>query len=73
MSSQPTSIFQEVLDTVESLSESQQEDLIDIIQHRLREHRRDLFAENVREGKKEYDKGEGKKGTVDELMRNLLK
>jgi hypothetical protein len=63
--------FQEVLDIVESLPEYQQEDLIDIIRRRLIEQRRDKLAESIREAKEEYARGEVKKGTVDDLMKEL--
>jgi len=71
MDSQQTMIFQKALDVVESLPEYQQEHLIDIIRHRLIEHRRELLAENIREARKEYARGEVKKGTVDDLMKEL--
>ena len=63
--------FQEVLDIVESLPEYQQEDLIDIIRRRLIEQRRDKVAESIREAKEEYARGDVKKGTVDDLMKEL--
>ena len=63
--------FQEVLDIVESLPEYQQEDLIDIIRRRLIEQRRDKLAESIREAKEEYARGAVKKGTVDDLMKEL--
>lgn len=71
MSSRQTVAFQEVLDVIESLPEYQQEDLIDIVQHRLIEHRRELLAENIKEARKKYARGEVKKGTVDNLMKEL--
>ncbi|MBT9143554.1 MAG: hypothetical protein DDT32_01869 [Syntrophomonadaceae bacterium] len=71
MSSGQTITFQEALDIVESLPEYQQESLIDIVQHRLIEHRRELLAKNIREAREEYSRGEVKKGTVDDLMREI--
>ncbi len=47
MSNQRTITFQEALDIVESLPTHQQESLIDILQHRLIEHRRELLAKNI--------------------------
>ena len=64
--------FQEVLDIVESLPEYQQEDLVDIIRRRLIEQRRDRLANSIREAREEYARGEVKKGTVDDLMKELL-
>lgn len=63
--------FKEVLDIVESLPEYQQEDLVDIIRRRLMEQRRDRLADNVREAREEYARGEVKRGTVDDLMKEL--
>ena len=63
--------FQEALEIIESLPEYQQEDLIDIIWHRLIEQKRDLIALHIKEAREEYVKGEVKKGTIDDLMREL--
>jgi hypothetical protein len=63
--------FQEVLDIVESLPEYQQEDLVDIIRRRLIEQRRDRLADSIREAREEYAGGEVKRGTVDDLMKEL--
>ena len=63
--------FQEVLDIVESLPEYQQEDLVDIIRRRLIEQRRDRLADRIREAREEYARGEVKKGTVDDLMKEF--
>ena len=63
--------FQEALDIVESLPDSQQEDLINIIRRRLIEQRRNLLADRVKEAKEEYARGEVKKGSVDDLMKDL--
>lgn len=71
MSGRQTIAFQEALDVIESLPEYQQEDLVDIVQHRIIEHRRELLAENIKEARKEYARGEVKKGTVDDLMKEL--
>jgi hypothetical protein len=73
MSSQRSVTFQEALEIIESLPEYQQEDLIEIIRQRLIEHKRELLASNISEAKEEYAKGEVKKGTVDDLMRDLSK
>lgn len=71
MSNRQAVTFQEALDLIESLPEYQQEDIIDIIRHRIIEHRRESLAENIREAKEEYAQGEVKKGTVDDLMQEL--
>ena len=71
MSSQPTGTFQEVLDIIESLPEHQQEDLINIIQRRRLERRRELLAESIKEARAEYARGEVIRGTVDKLMQEI--
>ena len=64
--------FYEVLEIVEMLPEEEQETLLDIIQRRLREHRRERIAQNVTKAREEYAKGEIRKGTVDELMEEIM-
>lgn len=71
MSSRQTATFQEALDIVESLPEYQQEDLINIIQRRRLERRRELLAERIKEARAEYARGEVTRGTVDGLMKEL--
>ncbi|MBU1628382.1 hypothetical protein KKB18_13520 [bacterium] len=51
MSIQQTVTFQGAIDVIESLPEYQQESLIDILQRRLMEHRRELLAENIKEAR----------------------
>jgi len=63
--------FQEAIEIIESLPEYQQEDLIDIIRHRLTEQRRQQLASNIKEARAEYARGEIKKGTVDDLMKEF--
>lgn len=65
--------FQEVLDIVESLPIEQQETIIEIVNHRLIEERRNLLAQNIQEAKEEFARGEIRKGTVDDLMKEVLK
>lgn len=73
MSSHKTITFQEALDIVESLPEYQQEDIINIIRHRLIEHKRELLAKNIKEAREEYARGDVKKGRVNDLMKELSK
>ena len=65
--------FQKALDIVESLPEYQQEDLINIIKRRLIEQRRNLLADSVKGAREEYARGEVKRGSVDDLMKELSK
>ncbi len=71
MSPRNTTTFQEALDVIESLPETQQEDLINLIRRRLVEQRREKIIKGVREARREYASGEVKKGSLDDLMRDL--
>ena len=68
MSGQQTVTFQEALDIIESLPESQQDDLMKILQRRRLDRRRELLAERIQEARAEYTRGEFTQSTVDELM-----
>ena len=63
--------FQDIIEIVESLPEQQQEDLIEIIRNRLLENKRESLAKKIRRAKKEYNRGEIKKGSVDHLLKDL--
>jgi hypothetical protein len=65
--------FDEVLDLVESLTDEQKESLIEIVRNRLIEERREKLAASIREARKEYQRGEAKQGSVDDLMDDLSK
>ena len=63
--------FERVLEDVEALPEIQREHLIEVVQHRLVELRRDEIARNIREAKKEYRAGTVRKGRLNDLMKDL--
>ena len=64
-----TITFNDALEIVESLHEGQRESLIEIVKNRLIEERRDRLAQNIKEAREEYARGDIRKGTVDDLMR----
>jgi len=68
-----TITFQEALEVVESLSEYQQESRLDIIRHRLVDHRRQLLVERIKRARQEYARGEVVKGSVADLMKEVSK
>ena len=51
------------------MPEGQRESLIEIVKNRLIEERRDRLAQNIKEAREEYARGDIRKGTVDDLMR----
>lgn len=63
--------FKEALEPVESLSEEERLALVEIVKRRLVERRRDEIAESVREAREDYARGEVRKGTADDLLREL--
>lgn len=71
MTNQQTVTFQEALEIVESLPDNQQEDLIDILQSRRTERRREQLAERIKEGREEYAKGEITRGSVEDFLKEI--
>ena len=63
--------FNAVLEIIESLPEEQRESLIEIVKNRLIEERRDRLAKSINEAKEEYARGNFRKGTLDDLMREI--
>jgi hypothetical protein len=71
MSTPQTVSFQEALDIVESLPEDQQETLVAVVRHRLVEHTRDVLSKHIEEAREELNRGDVRRGTVDDLMKEL--
>ncbi|ETX03491.1 hypothetical protein [Candidatus Entotheonella palauensis] len=71
MASQPAVTLQDALEVVEALPETLQEDLIRILQHRHEERCRDVLAEHIQTARAEYNRGEVRRGTVDDLMKEI--
>ena len=65
--------FNDAIGIVESLPENQRKSLIETISNRLIEERRDKLAQSIKKAKEEYARGEIKRGTVDDLMREISK
>ena len=71
MSSRRKVTFQDVLDMIESLPEEQQENLITIIRRRLIEHKKEVLAERINQAREEYRLGKVRRGSVDDLMKEI--
>jgi hypothetical protein len=63
--------FDALLDTVSALPPERQETLIDLVR-RLSERRRDEIAQNAVEARALFASGKLPRGTVDELMTDIL-
>jgi len=66
-----TSRFQEIIDMIESLPYDDQEILIDIISKRLAQYRRAKLLKEISESLDAYERGDVRRGTVDEFMEDL--
>jgi len=66
-----TATFDEVLDIIESFPEDQRESIVEIVKQRLVEERRGQLAQTVKEAREEYARGEVRRGTVDDLIREI--
>jgi ribosome recycling factor len=66
-----TATFDEALDIIESFPEDQRESIIEIVKRRLTEERREQLAQIIKEAREEYARGEVRRGTVDDLIREI--
>ena len=67
-----TTTFDEALDIIESFPEEQRESIVEIVKRRLTEERRERLAKTVKEARQEYARGEVRRGTVDDLIREIV-
>ncbi len=67
-----TTTFDEALDIIESFPEEQRESIVEIVKRRLTEERRERLAQTVKEARQEYALGEVRRGTVDDLIREIV-
>jgi hypothetical protein len=65
--------FNSILELVESLTEDEQKTLIDLVNKRRIERKRDQIAANIINSTKEYEQGNVFRGTADEVMAELMK
>lgn len=66
-----SSRFQETIEMVEALPPDDRLLLIEIIRRRLIEHRRRGLSAEVSEARQAHERGEVRRGTVAELMKEL--
>jgi len=65
------SIINEVLQVIDKMSLEQQALVIEILENRYREKRREEIAKNAKQTLREYKMGLTKKGTVADLIKDL--
>jgi hypothetical protein len=68
---QKTSSFQQVIETIEALPLDDQITLIELMQNRLKQQKRQTLLQQVAEAEQDYTAGNVKRGTVADLMAEL--
>jgi hypothetical protein len=68
---QSSSVFQQAIDTIESLPLETQEALISVVQNRLREKRRSILMEAVTDSENAYVAGDVRRGSAADLLAEL--
>jgi hypothetical protein len=68
-----TSLFDQAIETVESLSPEEQEMLVEIIHQRLIQQRRKELAKEIQTARESYQAGHVRHGNVSELMAEISK
>ena len=69
---QNTTAFVDLLDAADRLSLDEQETLVEILQRRMVEHRREELAKEIQEAEREYQAGRCRPVTPEELMGEVL-
>jgi hypothetical protein len=64
--------FAEVLETIENFTVDEKETLVDILRHRLRENKRQQIVKSVKESRREFEKGNLKPTSADEIIKEIL-
>ena len=64
--------FGEILEEADRLPLEDQETLIEVLQRRMRDRRRAELAKDIQEAQEEFQKGNCRPATADELMREIL-
>jgi hypothetical protein len=65
--------FQDALELIESLSEDERQSLVEIVNRRLVEQRREELAQNIVEAREDHKRGKVRRGAVEDLLRDLRK
>ena len=63
--------FADVIESVATLSLDEQEDLVSIVQRRLREQRRAELVRTVETARKEFSRGRSRPELSEEIMRKI--
>ena len=64
--------FAQVLDSAANLAVEEQESLVEVLQHRLAEHRRAELAAAVKAARREFKEGRCRPATPAQIVKRLL-
>ena len=64
--------YGQVIDSIEALPDEQQESLLELVQRRLAERRRQALIKSVQEARKEFKSGKLRPASPAEIMRKVL-
>jgi hypothetical protein len=64
--------FAELLDAVDELPFEEQAELVEIVQRRLIEHRRDEIAQEIQEARHDLQAGRCHPSSPDEILRDIF-
>ncbi len=67
-----TTTFGEILEAADQLTLEEQENLINILQNRLRDSRREKLVRDVREAQEEFSQGQCQPVTPEEIRSEIL-
>jgi hypothetical protein len=64
--------FAELLDSADALPVEEQESLLEVLQHRLAERRREALAEAVKLARQEFKEGRCRPATSKQILKRIL-
>jgi hypothetical protein len=68
----PPITFADILEAADQLTLQDQEELVRILEHRLREQKRAALVQDVREAQQEFAQGNCQLTTPEDLMKEIL-
>lgn len=71
LQTEKTSTFQQLIEAIEQLPIEDREILVDIVQKRLKQERREQLFQEIAEAERDYVKGNVRRGSVSDLLQEL--
>lgn len=71
LQTEKTSTFQKIIEVIEQLSLEDREILVDIIQKRLKQERREQIFQEIAEAERDYVQGNVRSGSISELLKEF--